>query len=123
MHTTTVVVYDSNPASILLRACDAALPLRGGLPCGELPRPNIGGPSGTRPPPPPPHKMPLPSLQQTQMQQQTLPQTPRPPPLPDVDAAAEHTLDWPHDQHTTKCSHARSSRLTSPRRRVDWPGV
>ena len=36
MHTTTVVVYDSNPASILLRACDAALPLRGGLPCGEL---------------------------------------------------------------------------------------
>merc|ERR1740136_308628 len=59
LHTTTVVVYDANPASILLRACDAALPLRGdlrgGMPCGELPRPSIGAPSGTFPPPQRPH--------------------------------------------------------------------
>ena len=131
MHTTTVVVYDSNPASILLRACDAALPLRNGT----------GAPSGTRPPPPLPHELspPPPPLQRQQppqpkqqLQQQLQPQPqlqlqppqPSQPPLLDVEAAAGRTLDWlPHAQHTTICNRARSSRLTSPRRRVDWPGV
>jgi len=129
LHTTTVVVYDANPASILLRACDAALPLRGGMPCGELPRPSIGAPSGTFPPPQRPHETPPPPPPQPPKppQPQPPPQQQQPQlPLPDVEAAVKRTVDGPappHAQHTTKCSRARPSRLTSPRRRVDWPGV